>query len=1205
MSNLFDENALEQQEPLRRHSRHNDDDDDASGSGNASEDDIDYDAVEVGDFVTFQNLPAGDAPIYGVVMPPEDIYIAPQRHPSTYGSAGEWVPVWLVIPTHCGDPQHLFQYIREDDLKVVDRPLDLNTVVVDRETLQFGIVCNQRVTFAATKLEQLLTYHRIHRYGGFPRPLTRGLCQPPKPSANVSRQPWYLAAQDHVKKLSRDVPELQSTTYDGHYFVRANPFFIGQHVRSVKRCVTNAMAEVPSDVSPASPNDIVAPSTIASDVTNEIVNSNSTNDDEELVHFSGHVRAVSYSALVELMIPPPMEGRAKGQAGDSSSQFLVILPPTVIETTIQKEFPERQVLFRNVRNMFRLDAATRGDYVETDDDATVAPSQMDLVAPLMYVENMSMDLLENTALWVRGTFAEYSQLLDERCPVVNNNGSSAGGGKRPQKVKGRHRKEKSSATEAVDTSPNEQCGNGIVVFGFPDVITAIDFRTSLPRDFCAYELVAAETSGADNAFAGQHGFALPPEHPLFARASNTVDPPTGLAAVNVITPTLDMLAWYREHGILTETLESQQDWSTRLTKLYTALDHLVWITSSQSRLNVCWKESGEVSALDSNLVAAGDRSYRAVRDVFPMDVVLPQPVYSASHNLADLAAAAATSHSGAVSPRHLLSDPVCPVHDLRMLFEYGTDFQPGESVVARTNKERFIVEGEELTYDPTIIGRVVSANTQDETCSVMWYFQPDLTDAELVNRRPHDVGQVVELLPDTYVRVLWADGTVEDLPRVMLEPVRAADIDRDDGGEEEEDDDEEGEEDEPHTPEPINRGPDEAVSPPPSTDEVDPSDAPPSESWIQRLKRSVAGLIASSSIPHAEGDSSVGDDDDAAPTTHVDPEAPLDAAPESAPTTKTVACEVVSVFSKHIFQQEDGTEPRQHGPIFLKRIQHEWKDMVARIEQANLSAEASLTGGAGSTSHTMLVKSCSSSPELIKFVIIGPLHTPYYQSFLAFDLYYPATFPMEPPSVRFHAHNMRLNPNLYVDGYICLSLLGTWESSNSTETWRPATSSVMQILLSLQSLVLIKEPYYNEAGYDEYRGTPMGRSHSKTYNENLALLRIQHLIAMAESPPADWVFVFRSHFLQTAPLICARLTKLADQQEAAKSSHGDDDVSAVDNASSAPSEGITADGLVLPLSKGFIHSLRRHVKHLSDCVASFKQKWAEEEEAVLSLGGHE
>ena len=39
----------------------------------------------------------------------------------------------------------------------------------------------------------------------------------------------------------------------------------------------------------------------------------------------------------------------------------------------------------------------------------------------------------------------------------------------------------------------------------------------------------------------------------------------------------------------------------------------------------------------------------------------------------------------------------------------------------------------------------------------------------------------------------------------------------------------------------------------------------------------------------------------------------------------------------------------------------------------------------------------------------------------------------------------RFNPNLYADGKVCLSLLGTWHGGDSSEKWDPVQSNLMQV----------------------------------------------------------------------------------------------------------------------------------------------------------------
>ena len=66
-------------------------------------------------------------------------------------------------------------------------------------------------------------------------------------------------------------------------------------------------------------------------------------------------------------------------------------------------------------------------------------------------------------------------------------------------------------------------------------------------------------------------------------------------------------------------------------------------------------------------------------------------------------------------------------------------------------------------------------------------------------------------------------------------------------------------------------------------------------------------------------------------------------------------------------------------------------------------------------------------------------------------------------------------------GKVCLSLLGTWEGQQG-EQWNETTSTVLQVLVSIQSLILVPEPYFNEPGYEQEIGTDAGRRHSVDYN---------------------------------------------------------------------------------------------------------------------------
>ncbi|XP_064470606.1 ubiquitin-conjugating enzyme E2 Z-like isoform X2 [Ornithodoros turicata] len=76
----------------------------------------------------------------------------------------------------------------------------------------------------------------------------------------------------------------------------------------------------------------------------------------------------------------------------------------------------------------------------------------------------------------------------------------------------------------------------------------------------------------------------------------------------------------------------------------------------------------------------------------------------------------------------------------------------------------------------------------------------------------------------------------------------------------------------------------------------------------------------------------------------------------------------------------------------------------------------------------------------------------------------PPDYPIQPPRVRLMTTgygSVRFNPNLYRNGKVCLSILGTWAGP----AWSPA-QSLASVLISIQSL-MNDRPYHNEPGYEK------------------------------------------------------------------------------------------------------------------------------------------
>jgi ubiquitin-conjugating enzyme E2 O len=108
--------------------------------------------------------------------------------------------------------------------------------------------------------------------------------------------------------------------------------------------------------------------------------------------------------------------------------------------------------------------------------------------------------------------------------------------------------------------------------------------------------------------------------------------------------------------------------------------------------------------------------------------------------------------------------------------------------------------------------------------------------------------------------------------------------------------------------------------------------------------------------------------------------------------------------------------------------------------------------------------------DLLSIMIEGPKNTPYENGLFYFDIQMGREYPNTPPLCHYISFcSDRLNPNLYEDGKVCVSLLGTW-SGRGTEVWSSKNSTLLQVIVSIQGLILVDEPYFNEAGYEKQRG---------------------------------------------------------------------------------------------------------------------------------------
>ncbi|CAL5096989.1 unnamed protein product [Urochloa decumbens] len=143
--------------------------------------------------------------------------------------------------------------------------------------------------------------------------------------------------------------------------------------------------------------------------------------------------------------------------------------------------------------------------------------------------------------------------------------------------------------------------------------------------------------------------------------------------------------------------------------------------------------------------------------------------------------------------------------------------------------------------------------------------------------------------------------------------------------------------------------------------------------------------------------------------------------------------------------------------------------------------------------------------------MVGAAGTPYQDGLFFFDVQLPPSYPAVPPQVYYHSFGLRVNPNLDNSGTVCLSLLDTFDGEG-VERWSPANSTVLQVLVSIQGLVLTEQPYYNEAGYQEKIGTPEGARNALPYAENAYMLNLRTMLHLLRRPPAGFEELVRVHF---------------------------------------------------------------------------------------------
>jgi baculoviral IAP repeat-containing protein 6 len=206
---------------------------------------------------------------------------------------------------------------------------------------------------------------------------------------------------------------------------------------------------------------------------------------------------------------------------------------------------------------------------------------------------------------------------------------------------------------------------------------------------------------------------------------------------------------------------------------------------------------------------------------------------------------------------------------------------------------------------------------------------------------------------------------------------------------------------------------------------------------------------------------------------------------------------VSGVAANHRFVDQARREPTAPAKPRARRVGR---------ELASLESDLPIT-----CSSSVFVVADEANSVLWKAIITGPQGTPYAGGCFLFDIYFGPDYPARPPQVVIRTTgggSVRFNPNLYNEGKVCLSLLGTW-SGGKGETWSAEYSTILQVLVSIQSLILVDEPWYNEPGVEQHADS----SSSDRYNAEVMENAVRWaMVDQLRSPPEYFADCIRAHF---------------------------------------------------------------------------------------------
>ncbi|CAK71945.1 unnamed protein product (macronuclear) [Paramecium tetraurelia] len=211
------------------------------------------------------------------------------------------------------------------------------------------------------------------------------------------------------------------------------------------------------------------------------------------------------------------------------------------------------------------------------------------------------------------------------------------------------------------------------------------------------------------------------------------------------------------------------------------------------------------------------------------------------------------------------------------------------------------------------------------------------------------------------------------------------------------------------------------------------------------------------------------------------------------------------------------------------------QDKIVRLAQEFADMSTSLP-----IEHTnaIFVRADKERVDVMKALVMGAKGTPYGHGAFLFDIYADDSYPNAPPKMNLSTTGngkVRFNPNLYSCGKVCLSLLGTWRG-NASENWDPKISTLLQVLVSTQAIIMSEEVYFNEPGSEQEANTDEGEKRNEGYSNIVRYCNIKYaMIDQIRDPPKGFETIIKRHFyLKKQEILeeCNKWVELADTKEA-------------------------------------------------------------------------